>query len=80
MVLGSASGAGVLLVTTGIWLRNCDGLRAPEIYQALDFGIGYIDALQAHRGRRIRGLEEHIAAPEQAFGTGLVEDNARIDR
>ncbi len=52
--------------------------RAPVIHQPLDFRIADINTLQANRPGRVRGLVEHIAAAQQAFGAGLVQNDAAV--
>src|SRR5207249_9167368 len=37
------------------------------------------DALQSHRPRRVDRLVEHVAASQEVFGTGGVEDGPRVD-
>ena len=55
------------------------GKSPPVLDCPLDLVIGDKHALQANRGRRIRRLEEHIAAAEQSLGSGLIEDHPAVD-
>src|SRR5207248_1643490 len=60
-------------------LRRVGGIVLPELHDGLDLGIGEVGALDAQHLVAVGRQVEHIAAPQQLLGAGMVDDGARID-